>query len=191
MNCYETVTILAKSAQQDPTAPNILDFTCAYTTNSTINYGIQSGTCAELSKYGCCATTGITIVHQNQLAVLQSAMNTSTPPDFTVFPPCLMRFLHSSACPGVQLMNYCSNGSIATTSAMTGSIFIANNDPPEGEAPPFPDVYNKSSTIQLQAVLTNALVNANPAFQGPPYYLNPQYPFQIQIIDYVYYDGTI
>lgn len=144
--------------------------------------------CGQLSLYGCCAATGITMVHQNQVGVIQSVLQNTTNVNFTVFPPCFMRSLHSS-CPGVELMKYCPDGSIARTAAMTGSVFLKNTT---GTGAPFtfPDMFNKGSVIKLQGAITKALVNLYPLFQGPPYYMNYMYPFQIQIIDFTYYNGT-
>ena len=157
--------------------------------NFECNYGEQllGYVCYQLSQLGCCAATGITMVHQNQVGVLQSVLQNTTNVNFTVFPPCFMRFLHST-CPGVELMKYCPDGSIARTAAMTGSIFLKNTT---GTGAPytFPNMFNKGSVITLQGAITYALVTMNPSFQGPPYYMNYQYPFQIQIIDFTYYNG--
>jgi len=83
-------------------------------------------------------------------------------------------------------MKYCPDGSIARTAAMTGSIFLKNTTAYFS----FPNMYDKSSVVKLQAAITDALVNTYGAFAGPPYYMNYKYPFQIQIIDFTYFNGT-
>jgi len=165
----------------------LFNFECNYYNNAAIDAQVLGQVCGLLSQYGCCAATGITMVHQNQVGVIQSVLQNTTNVNFTVFPPCLMRYLHSS-CPIVELMKYCPDGSIARTAAMTGSIFLKNTT---GTGAPytFPNMFNKGSVITLQGAITYALVTMNPSFQGPPYYMNYQYPFQIQIIDFTYYNG--
>ena len=183
-NCYQAISSLTSSSTG---GPDLFNFECNYYNNAAIDAQVLYGVCGQLSQYGCCAATGITMVHQNQVGVIQSVLQNTTNVNFTVFPPCLMRYLHSS-CPTVELMKYCPDGSIARTAAMTGSIFLMNTT---GTGAPFtfPDMFNKGSVITLQGAITYALVNLYKPFMGPPYYMNDQYPFQIQIIDFTYYNG--
>lgn len=185
-NCYQLISSLTSSSAG---SPDLFNFECNYYNNAAIDAQVLLQACGLLSQYGCCAATGITMVHQNQVGVLQSVLQNTTNVNFTVFPPCLMRSLHSN-CPTVELMKYCPDGSIARTAAMTGSIFLMNIT---GTTAPFtfPDMYNKESVLKLQGAITYALVNTYGAFAGPPYYMNSEYPFQIQIIDFTYYNGIV
>lgn len=185
-NCYQAISSLTSAPAG---SPDLFNFECNYFNNAAIDAQVLGQVCGMLSSYGCCAGTGITMVHQNQVGVIQSVLENTTAVNFTVFPPCLMRSLHSS-CPTVELMKYCPDGSIARTAAMTGSIFLMNIT---GTGAPFtfPNMYDKGSVIELQGAITYALVYTNPSFAGPPYYMNSQYPFQIQIIDFTYYNGIV
>ena len=185
-NCYQLISSLTSAPAG---SPDLFNFECNYNNAAIDDAQVLLLACQQLSQYGCCAATGITMVHQNQVGVLQSVLQNTTNVNFTVFPPCLMRSLHSN-CPMVELMKYCPDGSIARTAAMTGSIFLMNIT---GTAAPFtfPDMYNKESVLKLQGAITYALVNTYGAFAGPPYYMNSDYPFQIQIIDFTYYNGIV
>lgn len=137
------------------------------------------GICSQFASYECCAANDITMYQQAQTNASNIAL----------FPPCLLSYL-SNACPKVNLQNYCQNGSIASVATLTAqaSIYKVINGPSQKFL--FPNMYNKTSVNQLQGAISGIIQGF---FAGgvEPWIFNAHYPFQIQILDYVYYGKSI
>ncbi|KAJ1438160.1 hypothetical protein B484DRAFT_444794 [Ochromonadaceae sp. CCMP2298] len=166
---------------------NLFDFTCQYTPSAAQNAQILAGVCGTLAPMGCCAATGITMVQQNQVKALSAAAS-GTPLDPTLFPPCLLQYLQSDACP-VILDDYCTEGSIATTASLTGTFVVPRVATPPPPGIPFPNMYSKTSVLYLQGALSKVLNTFG--FGVAPYFFSVAYPFKIQIIDFTYYSGDV
>lgn len=162
-----------------------LTFTCNYMNDYATNMYIMSVLGATFSQMGCCATTGITMVQQNPVAGLAGGQV-----DPTVFPPCLLRYFQEGNCGPtgpVDLQNYCPEGSIASTTVITGWYFLPKLQVPP-QLMPFPYMYNKTAVLNVQGVIT-AVLASFPGFASYPYLFNAKAPLQVQIIDYAYYNG--
>ena len=159
-------------------APDLLDFTCAYTASGIPANFVLGGTCAELSTWGCCAATGITMAQQNPVSSI-AALASGGSADPIVFPPCLYRYI-TDACPAVDLTNYCTNGSIASTTVNRGTFFAALT-PSTG----LPNAYTKLGTLTISTVIQRVLILMVPSFAAWPYLFTN--PLQIQIVDYTYF----
>lgn len=145
--------------------------------------------CSLFSTLGCCTATSISMIQQNQIKAIASlATGASFTP--TIFPPCLLHYLNSH-CSGVDLSYYCNNGSIANTTSLIGSIYIPYTSMSSKPAPTysFPNMYNESSVLVLQGVITAFLVAKG--LSVAPYYMSASTPFQVQIIDYTYYNSKL
>lgn len=138
------------------------------------NNGYMAGLCAQFSKYQCCAANDVTMYQQAQT----NASNVA------IFPPCLLSYL-TNKCPTVNLQDYCQNGSIASTATLTASTTIPRVVNGVGQRFLFPNMYNKTSVNQLQGAISAVF---QLVFGGSvePWIFNAQYPFQVQILDYVY-----
>mmetsp|Transcript_7954 Transcript_7954/g.13202 ORF Transcript_7954/g.13202 Transcript_7954/m.13202 type:complete len:507 (-) Transcript_7954:231-1751(-) len=182
-NCYASITSLT-----DGSVPvDIFDFTCNYLGVPAQNNFVMGQVCSKLAPFGCCAATGISMLFQNQIGGLAAAgSGGSVDPKF--FPPCLLQYLKDS-CPQVALTEFCTNGSIATTSTVLGSVVIPRVDSQAPGVYEFPNVYNKTSVLTLMGIISQVLVTYG--FGGSPYNFVKDTPFQVQITDYIYYNGTV
>lgn len=159
-------------------APDLLDFTCAYTASGIPASAVLGGTCAALSTWGCCAATGITMAQQNPVGSI-AALATGGTANPVVFPPCLSRYM-TDACPAVDLANYCTNGSIASTTVHKGS-FLVSLSPSTG----LQNLYTKTGTLNMMGIIQLALVAVAPSLRAWPYLFTN--PLQVQIVDYTYF----
>jgi hypothetical protein len=103
----------------------------------------------------------------------------------------LTKYLKDGPCGplgNVDLQNYCSNGSIASTTVVTGTLFMPRNPAPPPGVYPFPNVYSKSAVLNLQGAVTAGLAYYQ-GFTAYPYLFNKKQPLQVQIVDYTYYAG--
>jgi hypothetical protein len=173
-------------------ALNIFNFTCDYGYGYATNQAIKGQICAKLSSYGCCAATGISMLAQNPIGGLAAAATGGTV-DPTIFPPCLTKYLKDGPCGplgNVDLQSYCANGSIASTTVVTGTLFMPKYANPPPGVYPFPNVYSKSAVLNLQGAITAGLASFQ-GFTAYPYLFNKKQPLQVQIVDYTYYAGTV
>lgn len=168
-------------------AIDLMNFQCDYGLGYQTNLFVDAQVCAKLSTFGCCAATGISMAAQNPIGGL-SAVAAGGAVDPTIFPPCLLKYL-KDACPPVDLQLYCTNGSIANTVIITGVLFM-----PKQPVPPplksFPNMYDKTSVLTLQGVLSAGLASV-PGFTLWPFLFNAKSPLMIQMMDYTYYGGKI
>lgn len=163
-------------------APNIFSFTCDYGYGYDINQMVKGGVCAKLAPMQCCAATGITMLAQNPVSSL-GAIAAGGSPDPVIFPPCLLKYMND-ACPALDLTNYCTNGSIASTTVFKGTLFIPRLTTPP-TASNIPNVYVKTSTLQIQGGIQLALANVFPIVKQYPYSFTNALP--VQVMDYTYY----
>ena len=174
-------------------AIDLFNFSCNYNFGYANNMGIMGAVCQTVLSMDCCAATGITMIQQNPVGGLAAAAAGGAV-DPTIFPPCLVQYLQKGQCGAapagvhVDLQNYCANGSIATTTAFTGTMFMPRNPSPPAGVFPFPNMYNKAAVLNMQGAVTAAL-QAFPGFANWPYLMNKLQPLQVQIIGYTYYKG--
>jgi hypothetical protein len=167
--------------------PNLLAFTCNYSYPYQTNMQILGAACQKFAGMGCCAATSITMFQQNPVSALSGTA------DPTIFPPCMVRYFQRGNCGAtgnVDMQNYCINGSIASTTVFTGTLFMPKFPVPPPVLP-FPNIYDKTSVMQLMGAITGALSQPTyfPGFTAWPYLFNVKSPLQVQIVDYTYYDG--
>ncbi len=84
------------------------------------------------------------------------------------------------------MQNYCQNGSIASVSTAVGQVTFPRA---VGGKFRFPSMYNKTDVSQLMGTISGILFKAL-AGDVEPWAFQPTYPFQVQILDFVYYNST-
>lgn len=170
-----------------PGVPSALDFTCNYfNLNSTVydatkaseNNAYFAQVCQKTSALGCCFSNGI-------FSLTQAQLNQNNP---VVVPPCLQHYLYTQ-CAAVDHMNFCFNGSVANTTTLLGQISVPYVPPGSGQKVNFPNMYDKNTVLQLQALVMTAGEFAL-GLGVQPYIFNALYPFQIQYINFEYYNGS-
>lgn len=169
-NCYQSFSTMASSGGSSPVTP--FNMQCNYVNNPTNNRNVLNNFCRSFSGFGCCAASGMQIIFANQ-------MNTS---HLNIWPPCFLNYLREQ-CPGVDLRDYCSTGSVAGQAIYHGSFVIPST------ATNYVNVYNTTSVVHAQGILTGMFAGANPVLAQQPFNLNSGYPFAISITGYAYYNG--
>ena len=145
---------------------------CYYNGKPTAN--VLASLCNQFGKFGCCAATGFSILQYNQVG----AKNGS----FTILPPCLLNYF-KAACPAISMNNFCNEGSISTLTGIQFSFQISKGNTN------FPNVYDTKSLLNTQGLLSLVLSKIPGNFGLQPYNFTKDYPFQVQIYGYTYYNG--
>jgi hypothetical protein len=184
---------LADGASFAPTQtpPNdFYDFNCTYNTfalppayQEAYDTNVKKQFCALFSATGCCTA--------NILGMLQQSPVPPTQPK--LLPPCFLSYLNGY-CPGVNLTTFCRTGATADLSTFTATIQIPNcptcPTASGGQLKAFPNMYLQSSVLTLMGVVAAAFGSTNATFTIEPYKLSPSLPFNVEIIDFVYYDSA-
>ncbi len=131
--------------------------------------------CGTFASFGCCGATGIALASENQLNVTK----------LTIFPPCLLNYLQFH-CPGFNLNNMCSNGSIADQAVVQVSMTL--NKTTQGIL--YINVYDTDAVLQGMGIIS-LLLQQGCHLGGEPYNFRVNYPFQVQLIGYIFYDGKL
>jgi hypothetical protein len=145
---------------------------CVYSGKQTAS--VLASLCSQFGKFGCCAATGFSILQYNQVG----AKNGS----FTILPPCLLNYF-KTACSNISMNNFCNEGSISTLTGIQFSFQISKGNTN------FPNVYNTKSLLNTQGIFSSILNQIGFGLQ--PYNFTKDYPFQVQIYGYTYYNGKL
>jgi hypothetical protein len=157
------------------------DYYCNYynesltTPNATLaqlNYEVFVKSCYLLSSIGCCTGTLFQMYQQNQVGLLTSKT-------FDILPPCWLNYLQFY-CPTTSLSTMCYKGSFATQTTIVANFTITKTVDLL-----FPNMYNQSSILLTQGILTGVLGKLGLA--GAPYNFVLTNPFQVMIVGYTYY----
>jgi hypothetical protein len=159
----------------------IFNFYCDYTSDFNMNMMVLASLCQKFSLMGCCAATGLSMLQQNPIGSLSGG-------EPVVFPPCMYKYLYE-ACPTVDLKTFCSKGAIASTTTVTGTMFMPKYVAHPYPSLAFPNMYNKTAVLGMQGAVSGALA-ITPGFSDYPYLFNKLLPLQVQIVDFMYYGGT-
>jgi len=130
--------------------------------------------CVPFKGYGCCAA--------NDVSMYQQAQTNAS--DVAIFPPCLLSYL-TNIC-GLDMTDYCMNGSIASVATVVATTTITKTINGLNQMFLFPDMYNKTSINQLQGAISGIMEGFFPPGAVQPFIFNAYYPFQVQILSYVY-----
>eukprot|EP01039_Chlorochromonas_danica_P005869 gene5869-6463_t len=181
-NCWQSFSSMSSSSDSTSSV-SPFNMQCNYYNSPTYNTQVLKQFCATFSAMDCCANSGFWLLSGNQMSTNISK--------FTVLPPCLANYLSSASCTSTlssssnfSLKTLCAQGSMASQTVFQTWFTLPHT------AGYYTNVYDKSSLIQAQGLLTAALVKANSAFASQPYNLQTSYPFQVRIIGYSYSNGT-
>lgn len=181
INCFASITSLMNGGAASPDL-NVLTPTCEYFPQGDVydpeiealNSLVKSTLCQKFSQFQCCAATSLDLIYGNQV--------NST--DLKIFPPCLLSYFENQ-CPTLSLTNYCVNGSMASQTFTRLKFSIVKAE--AGQL--FPAVYNTNSLLYFNAALSTLFTKFN--FGVQPYNFNPNYPFQVKIYDFMYYNNGV
>lgn len=180
-NTANAIVPAASAAASKPPAL-FNDFYCNYYNESLttpnadlaqLNYEVFVKSCQLFSVLGCCTGTLFQMLQQNQVSLLATK-------SANLIPPCWLNYLQFN-CPTTSLSTMCSKGSIASQTTIVGNFSLTNTVPLL-----FPNMYNQTSIVLTQEILTLAL--AELSLSAEPYHFLPTYPFQVMLIGYTYFD---
>jgi len=187
-NCYDSLASINPAVHpQKPGGINILSFQCNYLNDPTYNLMVLQGVCKTLGANGCCAANQIAMIAQAQTNSSATATYNTNMKSQAVrmMPPCLMHYLTSTACPSVDVGNFCSRGANGNLTTFSGTIQLNDARAANPKSKPLPNIYVEADVLFLQGVIGYGLPGS---FSNPKTHASA---LQVEITDYAYFNDTV